>query len=163
MPRIAIPLLAILFLPWGYVWAEDAPVVAKGKTIKLHYSLTVDGEVVDGTAGGEPVQYIQGEPGLLPGLQRALEGHKTGDKIQVDLSAEEGFGPVNPAAQTEVPKNQLPAVELKPGLQMNAQTPDGKQLTAVVKEVKENTVLMDFNHPLAGKALHFDIEVVDIS
>jgi FKBP-type peptidyl-prolyl cis-trans isomerase 2 len=163
MPRICIPLVAILLFQFGYVSAAEVPVIAKGKTIKLHYSLTVGGEVVDGTAGGDPVKYVQGEAGLLPGLQRALEGHKAGDKIQVDLAAAEGFGPVNPAAQTEVPKNQLPPVELKPGLQLNAQTPDGKQLTAVIKEVRENTVVMDFNHPLAGKDLHFDIEVVEIS
>ncbi|HTL48949.1 MAG TPA: hypothetical protein VL688_12885, partial [Verrucomicrobiae bacterium] len=94
--------------------------------------------------------------------QEALVGLKAGDKKSVDLPPEKAFGKVREDAVLEVPKSNLPNEELKVGMVLASQTPEGEVVRATVKELKDNSAMLDFNHPLAGKDLHFDVEVVDV-
>ena len=137
--------------------------VADGKTVKVNYSLTVDGKVVDSSKGREPLEFKEGAHQMIPGFEKALMGMKAGQKKSFTLKPEEGYGKINPKAYQEVPKSQLPK-DMTPeaGMTLMAQTKDGQKIPVRIKEVKKDSVVMDFNHPLAGKTLKFDVEVVDV-
>ncbi len=142
-------------------------VVADGKTVKINYTLTVDGKVVDSSKGRQPLEFKVGTHQMIPGFEKAVMGMKVGEKKSFRVKPEEGYGPVNPKAFQEVPKKQLPAlpagVTLKAGMTLLAQGKDGRRIPVTIKEVKKDVVVIDFNHPLAGKTLNFDVEVVGIS
>jgi len=138
-------------------------VVADGETVKVNYTLTVDGKVVDSSKGRQPLEFKAGAHQMIPGFEKAVMGMKVGEKKSFKVKPEEGYGPVNPKAFQEVPKKQLPAdVTPKAGMTMYAQSKDGKKIPVKIKEVKKDVVVMDLNHPLAGKTLNFDVEVVEI-
>ena len=137
--------------------------VENGKTVSINYVLTVDGEQVDASQEGQPLQYVQGESQIIPGLENELSGLKVGDTKEVVVAADDAYGPVNPEAIVEVPKDQVPA-EITPevGMVLSMNTPDGRAMPAQIQEVKEDVLVLNLNHPLAGKELHFDIEVVNV-
>jgi FKBP-type peptidyl-prolyl cis-trans isomerase 2 len=138
-------------------------VVADGETVKVNYTLTVDGKVVDSSKGRRPLEFKAGAHQMIPGFEKAVMGMKVGEKKSFKVKPEEGYGLVNPKAFQEVPKNKLPAdVTPKAGMTMYAQSKDGKKIPVKIKEVKKDVVVMDLNHPLAGKTLNFDVEVVEI-
>jgi len=138
-------------------------VVADGETVKVNYTLTVDGKVVDSSKGRQPLEFKAGAHQMIPGFEKAVMGMKVGEKKSFKVKPEEGYGPVNPKAFQEVPKNKLPAdVTPQAGMTMVAQGKDGKKIPVKIKEVKKDVVVMDLNHPLAGKTLNFDVEVVEI-
>ncbi|RLF26033.1 MAG: peptidylprolyl isomerase [Thermoplasmata archaeon] len=135
--------------------------IEKGKAVLFDYVLTVDDEEVDSSKGREPHRYVHGEGNIVRGLERQLHGLKEGDKKTIVVSPEEGYGVVDPEAFREIPKSQLsPGMELHVGTVLKARTQDGGSMPVVIHEVKEETVIVNFNHPLAGKELHFDITVV---
>ncbi len=142
---------------------KEVPVVQDGKTVKVHYTLTVDGKNVDSSRQGDPLDVKVGEGNVIPGFENALKGMKTGEKKSFDVSPAEGYGQVDPQNMVEVPTSQLPA-DLKPevGMTLYATGEHGQPIPARIAEVKESSVIMNFNHPLAGKTLHFDVEVIDI-
>lgn len=156
---IILPLMA--FAPCAH--AADQAAVADGKTIKLNYTLSVDGKVVDTTKDKEPIEYVQGKHTLLPGLEQKLEGMKAGEHRHIELAPDQGFGQVHPEAVIEVPKERMPEGKIEVGTVLATQGPDGNPMKAVIKEIKDKSVVLDFNHPLAGKTLQFDIDVVSIS
>lgn len=162
--RFAI-LLALPFLVSSFLYAkEEKPnSVISGKEVKINYTLTVDGKVIDSTAGREPLSYTQGKGMMISGLEKKLEGLKVGDKIQADIVPEEAYGPVNPSAMVEVALDKLPKEGLQVGAVLTTTNDAGQPINAVVSEIKEKTAIMNFNHPLAGKQLHFDVEIVAIS
>ena len=140
---------------------ETAAVV--GKKIKFDYVLSVDGEILETSKEDGPMEYSQGDNTLVPGLAKALEGMQVGEEKTVVVSVEDGFGPVDAQAIQEVPKSMIsPDIELKEGLLLQMNDPSGNIFPATVKEIKETTVVMDFNHPLAGKELTFDVKIIDI-
>jgi len=143
--------------------AEQTAVVAQGKTVFLDYTLTVEGKVIDSSQGKQPLEFVQGSGRIIKGLERQIEGMNKGEKKTIVVTPEEGYGPVDPAAFTEVEKAQLPQT-ITPAvgqvLQANAQ--DGRQFPVTISEVKDTTVMVNFNHPLAGKTLQFDVTVVDV-
>jgi FKBP-type peptidyl-prolyl cis-trans isomerase 2 len=142
---------------------KGAAVVADGETVKVNYTLTVDGKVVDSTKGRQPIEFKAGGHQLIPGFEKAVMGMKVGQKKSFTLKPKDGYGLVNPKALREVPKKQLPAgITPKAGMTLYAQAKDGKPIPVKIKEVRKDSVVIDFNHPLAGKTLHFDVEVVDI-
>lgn len=145
------------------VFAEDAPQIADGKTVKFDYTLTVEGKVVDSSEGREPLQYVQGQSQIIPGLEKQMAGLKAGDEKEVDVKAAEAYGELNPKAYAEVPRDKLPKGDLKVGMQLHSTGQDGQPVFATISEVKKNAVVMNFNHPLAGKDLHFKVKVVEIS
>jgi FKBP-type peptidyl-prolyl cis-trans isomerase SlyD len=107
------------------------------------------------------MHYVHGQGQIIPGLEKELAGMAVGGEKKVTVKPEEGYGPVDPRAFEEVPKDKLPADALKVGTMLVARGPQGERMVRV-HEVKEKTVIMDFNHPLAGKTLFFDIKVTEI-
>lgn len=155
-----------MVLPFSSRSAEPAKkgvAVSAGKTVKVNYTLTVDGKVVDSSKGREPLAFKAGGSQMIPGFDKAVMGMKAGEKKSFKLRPEEGYGKEDPRAIQNVPKNQLPA-EIKPkaGMILQAHTKDGRQISARIMEVKKDIVVVNFNHPLAGKTLNFDVEVVDV-
>ncbi len=143
--------------------ADAASLIANGKTVKFHYTLTVDSKILSSTQGHDPVSYIQGEGKLIPGLEKKLEGMKAGEKKQIKISEEEAYGPVDPTAVAEVPVAKLPQDGAQPGSVLSVNDPQGGVMHATVKEINGETAVLDFNHPLAGKELQFDVEIIEVS
>jgi FKBP-type peptidyl-prolyl cis-trans isomerase SlyD len=131
--------------------------------VLIHYTLKDDsGEVLDSSAGGEPLAFIQGHGNLVPGLEKALEGKQDGYTAAVTLSPGEGYGARDEALVQRVPKRSLQgAGEIRKGMQFQARTEDGMRLFTVTG-VAGDMVTLDGNHPLADQTLHFDIEVVSV-
>lgn len=138
--------------------------IATGSKVSIEYTLTLvgDDKVIDSNVGGQPLAYTQGSGQIIPGLENALTGKKAGDSLKVTVSPEEGYGPVNQEAIIEVQTENLPADARKVGMQVQGQTPEGQMVQAQVVEMRENTAILDFNHPLAGKTLHFDVRIVGV-
>ena len=141
-----------------------AVAVQDSMDIGIEYTLTVDGEVVDSTDGKTPFHYVQGQHQVIPGLERELAGLHVGDSKDVVVTPEDGYGAVDPAAFIAVPKTQLPA-DLTPqiGMVLRGVNPDGQSFRAKISEMKDQNVVLDLNHPLAGKTLNFKVKVIDIS
>lgn len=137
--------------------------IQDGKKIKIHYTLTVEGEVLESSADREPLEYTQGEKQIIPGLEKGLAGMHVGDHKQITVWPEEGYGPVDPKAFLEIPKSRLPQGNIEVGSILTTRTEAGQTLNAKVTDIRPETVLLDFNHPLAGKELLFDVEIVEIS
>ncbi len=118
--------------------------------------------MLESNKGATPLSYVQGERQLIPGLERELAGMHTGEEKKIVVKPEDGYGPIEPAAQTEVPKEVLPADALKVGTRLMARSSTGESRPVVIKEIKDKTVVLDLNHPFAGKTLHFDVKVLGI-
>jgi len=159
LPALAVAISILSFCP--AILAEET-VVAAGKTVKLNYTLSADGEVVDTTKDKDPLEYVHGEGTLLPALEQELDGMKKGDHRDVTLPADKGFGKIYEEAVLEVPKDKLPEGEIAVGTVLATQGPNGNPLRGIIKEIKDQSVVLDFNHPLAGKTLKFEIDVVEI-
>ncbi|MCY0093136.1 FKBP-type peptidyl-prolyl cis-trans isomerase [Hoeflea ulvae] len=135
-----------------------------GDTVRINYTgKLTDGTRFDSSEGREPLEFQLGSGQIIPGLDRGVEGMKVGDKQTVTVPAEEAYGPHDAAKVQQVPRNALPP-ELEPqeGMQLQAQTPEGAQMTLIVTAVAEQEITVDANHPLAGKDLIFEIEMVEI-
>jgi len=142
--------------------AEES-MIENGKVVKINYTLTVRGEIVDSSEGREPLEYTQGNNMIIPGLESQLQGMKVGEKKTVVVGPEDAYGVINQESIIEVPKAQLGEnVDPQIGMMLQMQTPSGQALAGKIIEVKDEAVLVDFNHPLAGQELTFDVEVVEI-
>lgn len=143
--------------------AKDDRAVKDGMMISLEYTLKgTDGKIIESSKGREPLKYIHGQKMMIPGLEKELTGMKVGGEKNVRVKPEDGYGKINPQAFQEVPKEKIPANGLKVGAILTAKTPDGGMVPMRVHEIKEKTVVMDMNHPMAGKTLDFNVKVVDI-
>jgi len=164
---LAVGVLAVVLamvVPSGVSQAADPqPTVAEGKLVSLEYTLTLDDKsVVESNVGAKPLTYTQGSHQLIPGLEKALEGMTVGDTKQVTVAPADGYGETDPKALQEVQKQLIPPDALKVGTRLQGKTPSGQMVYPLVSEVKDDTVVLDFNHPLAGKTLHFDVKVLEI-
>ena len=137
--------------------------IAADSVVLIHYTLKDDdGKVLDSSAGGEPLAYIQGHGNLVSGLEKALEGKSQGNRVEVSLPPEEGYGTRNEALVQRVPKRSLQgAGEIRKGMQFQAQTDEGMRVFTVTAVVGD-MVSLDGNHPLADQTLHFDVEVIEV-
>ncbi|MEK7880254.1 MAG: FKBP-type peptidyl-prolyl cis-trans isomerase [candidate division NC10 bacterium] len=145
--------------------AAPAPVaIGSDMDVALEYTLTVDGAVMDSTEGKAPLRYIQGRKQVIAGLERQLQGLHVGDSKELTVTPEEGYGAADPAAVVEVPNTQLP-LDAQPtvGMVLRGLNPDGQSFRATVKEVKDQSVILDLNHPLAGEPLTLFIRVVRVA
>jgi FKBP-type peptidyl-prolyl cis-trans isomerase SlyD len=131
--------------------------------VLIHYTLKDDkGAVIDSSAGGDPLAYIQGHGNLVSGLEKALEGKKEGDSVVVSVTPEEGYGKHDAALIQRVPKRSMQgAGEIKKGMQFQARTDDGMRVFTVTA-IAGDMVTLDGNHPLADRTLHFDVQVVNV-
>lgn len=137
--------------------------VEKGKTVKFEYTLKVEGQVIDTSVGKEPLEYVHGEGRIISGLEKQMEGLKVGDERTIAVPAQEAYGLQDPQAIQEVQRSMFPAdADIRTGMMISLQAQDGRQLPAVIQEVKDDKVVLDFNHPLAGKDLVFDVKIIDI-
>jgi FKBP-type peptidyl-prolyl cis-trans isomerase SlyD len=142
---------------------NDERVVKDGQMVSLHYTVKgTDGKVIDSSKDKEPMKYIHGRNMMIPGLEKELTGMKVGGEKHVTVKPEDAYGPVSKDAFHEIPKDKLPANGLKVGAMLTGQGPQGQPIQARVYKIKEKTVVVDFNHPLAGRTLNFDVKVVDI-
>jgi FKBP-type peptidyl-prolyl cis-trans isomerase SlyD len=145
---------------------EAVSAVSGGTRVSLEYTLRLNSkdnpEVLESNVGGEPFIYLQGSQQVVPGLEKALEGMKVGEQKAIAVPPEEGYGVVDKEALTEVDKAEIPADAQTVGATLQGQTAEGQVMEVKVVEVKDTTVVLDLNHPLAGKTLYFDIKVLDI-
>ena len=139
--------------------------VKTGDTVRIHYTGTLsDGTTFDSSAGRDPLEFTVGSGQIIPGLDKAMPGMAIGDKKSVAVPPEEAYGPINPEAVQAVPREQIPAeIPLEVGKQLQAQNQNGQVMEVTVADVTEETVTLDANHPLAGKDLVFDIELIEIA
>ncbi len=138
--------------------------VQNGSTVSLEYTLKDDGgQVLDSNKGKTPLVFVQGQRQIIPGLEREIVGMRPGEEKKVVVAPDDGgYGPVVPGAQQEVPKDAIPKEGLKVGTQLTARSGSGEARPVTVKEIKDTTVVLDFNHPLAGKTLFFDVKVLGV-
>lgn len=163
--RIPVTLLACLALPIAAARAEDPKPasVEKGRKVSVEYTLTLeDGTTADTNVGGAPLVYEQGAQQILPALEEALAGMKVSESRKVTLPPEKGYGAVVPELVQEVDVQTIPEEARHAGAQLAAEDVDGNRHFALVREVREEKIVVDMNHPLAGKTLIFDVKVVGI-
>jgi FKBP-type peptidyl-prolyl cis-trans isomerase SlyD len=168
LARVVCCSLLLLATSYSLVLAEaqeeaSPMTISDGKTISIEYTLTLeDKKVLDTNVGGTPLNFTQGSHKIIPGLETALEGMKVGESKQVTVEPELGYGPINPQAVQEVPIDKIPEEARKVGAQLKGKDGQGQMVQARVSEVKEQVVMLDYNHPLAGEKLFFDVKVLDI-
>lgn len=142
--------------------------VENAKMVAVNYTLTVDGKIADQSQPGKPLEFICGTGMLLPKFEGALLGKEPGDKVSFTLSPKDGYGEIIDEAVVELPKNifmidgKLAEDILFVGNTIPMSDAEGYRMNGMVREVKGETVVMDFNHPMAGKTLNFDVEVVSV-
>ncbi len=155
---VGIAAMVIGQLGTGVALAENDLPVADGLKVTIEYTLTLpDNTVADSNVGKAPVSYIQGAGQIVPGLEKALAGMKAGQRKRVEVPAVEGYGPYNQKKRITVEKSRVPP-DIKPGMML--QSADGQP--ARVLAVNEETVVLDLNHPLAGKNLTFDVTLLKV-
>lgn len=139
--------------------------VKSGDTVHIHYTGTLtDGTVFDSSDGRDPLKFEVGSGQIILGLDTAMPGMTVGEKKVVEVSADQAYGPVDPNARQQVPREGIPAdIPLDLGTQLQVQTENGEVMPVTVLEVTEEHVTLDANHALAGKDLTFDIELVAIA
>lgn len=136
--------------------------IPNGSVISVHYTLTVDGDVIDSSSGNDPLVYTQGEGQIITGLEDRVSRLQPGDKRALEIPPVEGYGEHDPTAVRQVPKDAFQeTTKLAIGSVVQGES-NGEPFQAVITAVGGSDVTLDFNHPLAGKTLHFDIEVVRI-
>jgi len=137
--------------------------IEQNSVVTLHYTLKDnDGNIIDQSDDGSFL-YLHGAMNIIPGLENALSGKAAGDEISVKVAPEEGYGEKDPQRIQEVPKEMFDNTDqIQPGVQFHAQGPDGNAVVVTVVEVKDEAVVIDGNHALAGMDLNFDVKVVDV-
>ncbi len=137
--------------------------IRNGSRVSLRYTLTVDGEVIDSSAERGPLEYVHGLGQIIPGLEEQLTGLEVGDRREITVTPEKGYGPIDPAAVQQVP---ISAFRDPEGLQVGDTVYgniEGRRFEARVVEIGPDSATLDLNHPLAGKTLHFAIEIIGVT
>jgi peptidylprolyl isomerase len=139
--------------------------VKSGDTVRIHYTGTLDdGTVFDSSEGRDPLEFTVGSGQIIEGLDEALPGMEVGEKKKVVIPAEKAYGPLHDEARQAIPREQIPSdIPLEVGIQLQMQSPEGQIIAVTVVEITDSEVTLDANHPLAGKALTFDFEIVSIN
>ncbi len=161
--RTALMFVAGIGIFISQAYAEEA-VIQSGSRVAFDYVLTVENKVVDSSQAKGPLEYTQGDGKLIPGLTKQLEGMKKGDEKIVEVKPEEGYGNPDPAGIKEIPISSLPS-DIKPevGLILQTQDQSGRTFPAKITEIKKDSIIVDLNHPLAGKTLTFKVRIVSVS
>jgi len=150
---------------------ENKPIeVEDNVVVTMNYSLSIDGEVVDSSEveDNDPIIFLQGAGQIISGLEKSIYGLKVGDKKSVTVDPKDGYGEIDPESIVEVPKDEFPKdfpLELGVEITVNADDEDDEgdeEMEATIVAVNDSTVTLDFNHPLAGKTLNFDVHIIDI-
>ena len=138
--------------------------VKGNNTVKVNYTGKLsNGQIFDTSEGKEPIEFTLGLGRLIPGLEKGIIDMKLNEKKSISVAKEEAYGEVNPSLIQEVNKKDLPQdMEPKVGMGLVSKSPEGQEINLMVAEVKEDTIIIDGNHPLAGHDLIFEIEVLEI-
>lgn len=137
--------------------------IGPDREVTLHFALKLEnGDVVDSTFDKQPATFKVGDGNLLPGFEVALYGFKAGDKRSLQIEPENAFGQPNPQNVQVMPRGQFQDMELSEGLLIIFNDAANAELPGVVKAFDEQQVTIDFNHPLAGKTLSFDVEIIEV-
>ncbi len=138
--------------------------IAPNQVVQIHYTLREDdGDVLDSSIDDEPLEYLHGHDGIVPGLEAALLGKVVGDKFKVDVPPDQGYGYPNPTAKRRIPRSAFPAdLEFHEGMQFIGPGTNGEPAPIWVVEAHDSFVEVTTDHPLAGYTLHFEVEVVSI-
>lgn len=142
--------------------SDEKLTVADGLVVGMDYTLTDDdGEVIDSSKSEKPLAFMQGQGQIIPGLEQALYGMAVGDSKLVVVDPADGYGEVDPEAYQKVAMSMFPDdMSLKEGMGLQLRDMDtGRPLQAFIAEIRDDGVLLDFNHPLAGETLHFDVSI----
>ena len=148
----------------GCAGKEEIIMAENGDTVKVHYKGALeDGSVFDTSKGGEPLEFILGGGNMIAGFDKAVNGMQVGEIKTVTIPADEAYGPHRDDLVLVIERDKLPE-DLKPGIgqQLEMSQPDGRTVTVVVTDVSEASITVDANHPMAGKDLTFEIELVAI-
>ncbi len=137
--------------------------IEKDKVVRFHYSVGPVGQPSEESSKerGEPLAILAGHGNIIPGLEKAMEGHETGDTFEVDVPAADAYGERREGLSQRIPKKHFGSVKLEPGMQVVLNTNFGPRAVTIEK-VGMTAVDVDLNHPMAGKDLHFDIEIVEV-
>ncbi|HER00148.1 MAG TPA: peptidylprolyl isomerase [candidate division Zixibacteria bacterium] len=137
----------------------------EGDKVKIHYTGKFeDGQVFDSSVDREPLEFTLGQGQVIPGFEKGVVGMEEGEKKEITVTPEEGYGPRYDQNVIEVKKSVFPDdITPEVGRQLQVQAPDGNKMNVVITEVQDETVTLDANHPLAGKTLLFDVELVEIA
>ncbi len=158
-----------LVLSWQGITSASAEVpssamVRAGKQVSFEYTLRSDDKIVlDTNVGGEPLSYIHGLQQLMPGLEQGLKGLRIGESKKIVVQPEDGYGLVDIHAFMEAKKSSIPPESLTVGAIVEGRDSTGRPIYPRIKEIGETEVILDYNHPLAGKELYFDVKVLDIT
>ncbi|MDP3979547.1 MAG: peptidylprolyl isomerase [Pseudomonas sp.] len=138
--------------------------IAPNKAVSIDYTLTNDaGEVIDSSAGGAPLVYLQGAGNIIAGLEKALLGKQAGDELDVSVEPEEAYGEYSAELVATLNRSMFEGVdELEVGMQFHASGPDGSMQIVTVRDLDGDDVIVDGNHPLAGQRLNFKVKVVEV-
>jgi FKBP-type peptidyl-prolyl cis-trans isomerase SlyD len=137
--------------------------VDDGQVVSMHYTLHVDGQVVDSSEEGEPLQFIQGMGHIIPGLEHQLYDMKIGDGKQVVVAPKDGYGETDAKAFMDVPRDSFPpSVPLKVGTELELRDQSDHPVYARIENIDNANIRLNMNHPLAGKELRFDVKIADI-
>ncbi|MBF0504650.1 MAG: peptidylprolyl isomerase [Candidatus Omnitrophica bacterium] len=144
------------------VYADD-PVIGAGKKVTLDYTLFVDNNQIETSVGKAPLTYVVGSRMIIPGLEAQLNGMRIKEEKVIKVVAKEAYGELDPKAYKDFPKTSLPStIEPKVGLVLQATAPDGSKFPATISAIKDDKVTLNFNHPLAGKDLTFNVKILKI-
>lgn len=133
--------------------------------MKVHYTGTLnDGTVFDSSKGREPLQFIFGQGQLIPGFEKAVEDLSLGEITKVDIPHQEAYGEVRQDMIIRIERDKVPAdIQPEVGMQLQIQQPNGQPLPVMITDVSDSHIVLDANHPLAGKDLTFEIELVSVN
>lgn len=136
----------------------------QGDTVRIHYTGTLDdGTQFDSSTDRDPLEFTLGENAVIPGFESGIEGMQVGEQKKIHIPAEEAYGQRNHALIEDVPLQHFPDdLNLEVGMQLQAQSPNGEHFNVVVTALSEQNATIDANHPLAGEALNFDLELLEI-
>jgi FKBP-type peptidyl-prolyl cis-trans isomerase SlyD len=138
--------------------------ISDGSTVSIEYTLTLDnGQVIDSNVGQQPLTYQQGQGQIISGLESELLGLESGDEKTVTVLPENGYGPVRKEAILTLKRDQLPEDTRTVGAQIQAQGPNGQTLQGKVTALTDEKATLDFNHPLAGESLHFEVKILEVA
>jgi FKBP-type peptidyl-prolyl cis-trans isomerase SlyD len=137
--------------------------VKDGHVVSMEYTLKVDGEVADTSDGREPLEFVHGAGNIIPGLEREMTGMAIGESKEVVVPPADGYGEEDDKAFMDVPREQFPEeIPMKVGTELQVQNQAGQPMYARIDMVGDKNVRLNFNHPLAGKELHFAVKVVGL-
>ena len=135
----------------------------RGDKVKVHYTGTLnDGSIFDSSEGKEPLEFTIGENQVIKGFENGIKGMKLNQEKTIKIKAKEAYGEVNQQLIISVPREKFPP-EIEVNGRLIMKGPQGQQIPAIIKEVRDNVVIIDMNHPLAGKELNFKVKVVWIN